>query len=106
MGSSLARAEPPSAGKQRAPLAALLPLLPFAARYKGRIFAALAALAVAAAATLTVPLAVRRMIDFGFSADRAGLINRYFAAMVAVAAVLSLASASRYFMSVPPFLLM
>jgi ATP-binding cassette subfamily B protein len=98
MGSSLASAEPPTAGKERAALAALLPLLPFAARYKGRIFAALLALAIAAAATLTVPLAVRRMIDFGFSADRAGLINRYFAAMVAVAAVLSLASASRYFL--------
>jgi ATP-binding cassette subfamily B protein len=76
----------------------LLPLLPFAARYKGRIFAALLALAIAAAAMLTVPLAVRRLIDFGFSADRAGLINRYFAAMVVVAAVLSLASASRYFL--------
>jgi ATP-binding cassette subfamily B protein len=98
MGSSRASAEPQSAGKERAPLAALLPLLPFAVRYRARIFAALLALAIAAAATLTVPLAVRRMIDFGFSADRAGLINRYFAAMIVVAAVLALASASRYFL--------
>jgi ATP-binding cassette subfamily B protein len=88
---------PPKAAP-RAPLSALLPLLPFAARYKGRIFAALLALSVAASATLTVPLAVRRMIDFGFSGDSAGLINRYFAAMVAVVAVLSLASASRYYL--------
>jgi ATP-binding cassette, subfamily B, bacterial len=83
---------------QRAQLSALLPLLPFAARYKGRIILAVVALTVAASATLTVPLAVRRMIDFGFSGDSEGLINRYFAAMVAVVAILSLASASRYYL--------
>jgi ATP-binding cassette, subfamily B, bacterial len=76
----------------------LLALLPYVMRYRGRVAAALVALLVAAAATLAVPLAVRRMIDFGFSAERIGLIDQYFAVMVAVAAVLALASAARYYL--------
>ena len=43
-------------------------LIPYVGRYRGRALAALAALLVAALATLAVPLAVRRMIDFGFTA--------------------------------------
>ena len=80
-----------------APLRALVPLLPYIARYKGRLLAALAALSVASAATLVVPLAVRRMIDHGFSESSAGLINTYFAAMIAVVLVLACASAARYY---------
>ncbi len=38
------------------------------------------------------------MIDFGFSKDSAGLINRYFLAMVIVVGILSLASATRYYL--------
>ena len=52
----------------KAPLGALKPLVPFALAYKGRIAAALAALIAASAATLVVPIAVRRVVDFGFSA--------------------------------------
>jgi ATP-binding cassette subfamily B protein len=76
----------------------LLALLPYVMRYRGRVFGALAALLVAATATLIVPLAVRRMIDFGFSAERIGLIDQYFAVMIAVAAVLAIASALRYYL--------
>ena len=47
------------------------------------------ALVVAALATLAVPVAVRRMIDFGFSADSSALIDNYFAVMIAVVAVLA-----------------
>ena len=71
----------------------LLALLPYVMRYRAQVAAALVALLVAAAATLVVPLAVRRMIDFGFSAERIGLIDQYFAVMIAVAAVLAVASA-------------
>ena len=39
---------------------------------------ALAALTVFSAATLTVPFALRRMIDFGFSKDSGGAIDIYF----------------------------
>ena len=46
--------------------------------------AALVALLVAAVTTLVVPVAVRRMIDFGFDAERIGLIDQYFGVMIAV----------------------
>jgi len=83
---------------ERAPLRALKPLLPYGARYRGRVALALFALIIASVATLTVPVAVRGMIDHGFSADGAGLIDRYFGIMIAVVAVLALASAARYFL--------
>ena len=85
-------------GKDGGTLKSLKPLLPYAARYKGRILGGLLALAAASAATLTVPVAVRRLIDFGFSEDHAALINAYFTAMLAVVAVLAIASASRYYL--------
>ena len=69
--------------------------MPFALRYKGRMIAAFCALAVASGATLVVPVALRRMIDFGFAADRASEINSYFAAMMIVAAVLAQAQGQR-----------
>ena len=52
-----------------AKLRPLLALLPYVARYRGRALCALVALVVAALTTLVVPIAVRRMIDFGFTAD-------------------------------------
>jgi ATP-binding cassette subfamily B protein len=45
-----------------------------------------------------VPIAVRRMIDFGFTDERIGLIDQYFGVMIAVVAVLAVASASRYYL--------
>ena len=76
---------------------ALLRILPYAFRYKARIAGAVLALTVASAATLVVPVAIRRVVDFGFAPDKAGLINSYFLAMLAVAAVLAVASGARYF---------
>jgi len=73
-------------------------LVPFVARYRGRAVAALIALTVAAAATLAVPIAVRRMIDNGFDPTRAGLINEYFGVMILVVAILACASAMRYYL--------
>ena len=73
-------------------------LVPFALRYRGRIAAALVALLAAAGATLAIPLAVRRMIDFGFAPEQAGYIDQYFAVLVIVAAVLACASALRYYL--------
>ena len=84
--------------RERPTLSALAPLLPFALRYKGRMLAALVALVMASGATLVIPLAVRRMIDYGFSTESAALIDRYFLMMVAVVGVLALASASRYYL--------
>ena len=76
----------------------LLGLAPYLARYRTKVIAALIALTVASLATLVVPVAVRRMIDFGFTADSVSLINRYFSLMIAVVAVLALASASRVYL--------
>ena len=84
--------------QRRGRLRPLLSLWPFAARYRGRIALAFAALLIATLATLAVPLALRRMIDFGFAPDRIGLIDRYFAVMIAVAAVLAVASATRFYL--------
>ena len=86
-----------SSASANAPLAALRPLLPYGWRYRGRLMAALAALSVASGATLVVPIAVRRMIDHGFTAESAGLINSYFGALIAVVLVLAGASATRYY---------
>ena len=55
-------------------------------------------LTVAAITTLVVPIAVRRMIDFGFSPEGIALINSYFSVMIAIVAVLAAASASRYYL--------
>jgi len=73
-------------------------MLPYALAHKGRIAAALVALFVASAATLVVPVAVRRMIDFGFSDANSGVIRVYFIGMLAVVAVLALASGARYYL--------
>jgi len=85
-------------GGEKPSLAALKPLLPYALRHKRRIGAAFAALVVASAATLVVPVAVRRMVDLGFSTANAGFIRAYFLAMLGVVAVLALASGARYFL--------
>lgn len=77
------------------PLAALMP---FVLRYPGRFLLALAALFVAALATLAIPLAVRRMIDLGFATEAGGTIDRYFLAILGVVAILALASAARYYL--------
>ena len=74
----------------------LISLMPYIARYRWRAIAALIALVTAAVTTLVVPVAVRRMIDFGFSRESASLIDSYFAVMIAIVAVLALASAARY----------
>jgi ATP-binding cassette subfamily B protein len=72
--------------------------MPYIGRYKGRAVAALISLIVAALTTLIVPVAVRRMIDFGFSEKAAQLIDSYFAVMIGVVAVLALSSAMRYYL--------
>ena len=95
---ALATAEPGAAAEKRTNLRPLASLLPYFKRYRGRVLAALGALILAALTTLIVPVAVRRMIDFGFSAHGIQLINSYFLVMIGVAAVLALASSLRYYL--------
>ena len=75
----------------------LLALLPFILKYPGMIAGALIALVMATLATLAMPIAVRFMIDNGFSRDDAGSIDSYFLALLIVAIVLGAASATRFF---------
>ena len=72
-------------------------LIPFISQYPGRVLAAFLALLAATAATLAMPIAVRFMIDNGFSTEDASSIDRYFLAMLVVAIVLGLASAMRFY---------
>ena len=87
-----------SPAKTGAKLRPLLALAPYVARYRGRAILAFISLTVAAITTLVVPIAVRRMIDFGFTSEGIALINSYFSVMIAVVAVLAGASASRYYL--------
>ena len=90
----------PAEGTQkagRANLSALRPLVGFALRYKARIAAALIALVVASIATLAVPLAVRRVIDHGFSDAQGDLISAYFGMLIVVVFFLAAGSALRYY---------
>src|SRR6516164_913504 len=84
--------------QRRLKLKPLTRLAPYIVRYRGRALAALIALIVAALTTLIVPVAVRRMIDFGFSDKAVQLIDSYFAVMIAVVAVLAISSAMRYYL--------
>jgi ATP-binding cassette, subfamily B, bacterial len=82
---------------KNARLRPLLALAPYVARYRWRAILAVISLTVAAITTLVVPIAVRRMIDFGFTPKGVAMINSYFSLMIAIVAVLALASASRYY---------
>jgi ATP-binding cassette subfamily B protein len=87
-----------SAASGRARLRPLLALVPYVARYRGRAVLAFIALTVAAVTTLIVPVAARRMIDFGFTPEGIAMINSYFSVMIAVVAVLAGASAARFYL--------
>src|SRR5512135_1489875 len=98
-GRGLDPAGAPAPGDRRSVrLRPLARLLPYVARYRGRALAALLALVVAALTTLIVPVAVRRMIDFGFSDKAVQLIDSYFAVMIMIVAVLAISSALRYYL--------
>ncbi|MFH1346429.1 MAG: ABC transporter ATP-binding protein/permease [Pseudomonadota bacterium] len=84
--------------KSSARLRPLLALMPYVARYRGRAILALIALTVAAVTTLLVPIAVRRMIDFGLTPEGIAMINSYFSVMIALVAVLAGASAARFYL--------
>jgi ATP-binding cassette subfamily B protein len=81
----------------RKSLKPLARLTPFLTRYKPQIAKALIALAIASGSTLVVPIAVRRIIDHGFTASNATLVNQYFSVMIAVVLLLALSSAIRFY---------
>ncbi|HUH00300.1 MAG TPA: ABC transporter transmembrane domain-containing protein [Gammaproteobacteria bacterium] len=73
-------------------------LVPFLRPYRGMLLAALGALLLAAGATLSLPVAVRFMIDQGFSAENTAQVDRYFLAMFAIASLLAIATSLRYYL--------
>src|SRR6201996_764153 len=87
-----------SSSPRSARLRPLLALAPYVGRYRGRVALAFISLTVAAITTLIVPVAVRRMIDFGFTPEGIARINSYFSVMIVVVGVLALASASRFYL--------
>ena len=54
-------------------------------------------LVLSSAATLSLPVAVRLMIDRGFGADDPAAIDRWFVGLFVVAAVLAIATATRFY---------
>jgi ATP-binding cassette, subfamily B, bacterial len=87
-------------------LSALKHLLPFCRPYRGQFLLAFVFLCIAAAATLAVPFAFKNLIDLGF-AERTlsantpssnASINVYFLSLFAIACVLAVFTAARFYM--------
>ncbi len=78
-------------------LGPLRDLAPFLKPYRWMLLAALAALLLAAGATLSLPVAVRFMIDQGFSAESAAQVDQYFLALFGIASLLALSTSLRYY---------
>lgn len=72
-------------------------LWPFLRQYKTQLIYASIALVVAAASTLTLPVALRFLIDVGLQPENRGQINQHFAALLLLAIVLGIATATRYY---------
>jgi len=85
----------PKDGSRLQRIGSLRTLWPFVARHRGLFAAWLAALALSSSATLSLPVAVRYMIDRGFGGG--AMINQAFAVLFAVAVVLALGTAARFF---------
>ncbi|MBR9838907.1 MAG: ABC transporter transmembrane domain-containing protein [Salipiger thiooxidans] len=81
-------------GKSRR-LGSLRALLPFMLPYKGLMFAATLALIATATVSLTLPMAVRRVVD-NFNAEDGALLDYYFTAALGIAALLAIGTAARY----------
>jgi ATP-binding cassette subfamily B protein len=83
--------------KPRRSLKPLARIFPYIRRYPRSVACALLALVTAAVTTLILPVAVRSLLDNGLSIADSGFIDTSFAAMMLLAAVLAVASASRYY---------
>ena len=70
-------------------------LWPFLRPHRMMMVASLLALVLTASVSLVLPLAVRRVVDT-FSSENGVLLDQYFAAAMAVAALLALGTAVRY----------
>ena len=85
----------PAPAPAKAPIGSLRALWPFVHRHLGLFTGWLLALACSSAATLSLPVAFRTMIDDGFSSG--ANIDRTFGFVLVVILVLALATAVRFF---------
>jgi len=76
-------------------IGALASLWPFMRPYRALFVASIFALALTAALSLTLPLAVRRVID-NFRTEQQELLDLYFIAALGIAALLALGTGLRY----------
>ena len=88
---------PPDRPKARS-LGPLRALVPYLRPYRTMLALALAALLVAAAAMLALPVALRYLIDEGLTPSDTDTINRYFVAFLAAAAVYGVFAALRFYL--------
>lgn len=72
-------------------------LAPFVRPYLGTLYLAMAALVLASASQLALPVAIRYLIDAGLLAESAASIDRYFLGLFLVAMAFSLFSALRFY---------
>ncbi|MFZ9012859.1 MAG: ABC transporter transmembrane domain-containing protein [Alphaproteobacteria bacterium] len=84
--------------RRRSDLKPLLMLGPFLKPYKARIFAALLALFLAAGAVLTIGMGLRKLIDFGFSANDPSVLNSALLWLAVMIVLLALGTFGRYFL--------
>lgn len=73
-------------------------LLPYIRPYTGTLYLAIAALVLASAAQLTLPVAVRFLIDRGLLADNPSNIDKYFVGLFAVAMAMGTFAALRFYL--------
>ena len=91
---------PHGASEERArskELGSLRALIPFLKPYTGMVLGAFAALILTACVSLTLPMAVRRVVD-GFETEAAELLDKYFLAALAIATLLALGTGLRYYL--------
>lgn len=81
-------------------LTPLRALIPFIMAYKGTLIIALVALLLSSAALLAMPIAVRNVIDHGFTAEDAANVDRYFFLLLIFALAIGFFGAARaYFVN-------
>ena len=78
-------------------IGSLRALLPFMLPYSWLMAGALTALVLTATVSLTIPLAVRRVVD-GFETDAVTLLDKYFLAALGLAGLLAIGTGLRYYL--------
>ena len=73
-------------------------LVPYVRPYLGTLYLAIAALLLASAAQLTLPVAIRYLVDAGLLAENAASIDKYFVGLFVVAMAFGLFSAMRFYL--------